>query len=203
MKLYDAEVSGNCYKVRLLATLLDVELELAPVNLATGGSRTDDYLALNPRGQIPTLVDGDAVIWDSQAILTHLARNHGPDWMPEATGDLVQVMQWLAVAENECLYGMARARAVKLFGRAWDLEQSQTLARAGLEVLNTHLASNDWLAAGRPTIADVACYPYVALAPEGEIPLAPYAFVVDWIGRIQALPGYVSMPGIQPAAELG
>ena len=203
MKLHDAEGSGNCYKVRLLAALLGVELELSPINLAANENRTDDYLALNPRGQIPTLIDGDDVIWDSQAILTHLARHHGPEWLPDATGELVRVMQWLAVAENECLYGLARARAVKLFARPWDMEQSQTLGRAGLEVLETHLASNDWLAAGRPTIADIACYPYVALAPVGEISLSPYKNVIAWIGRIQALPGYVSMPGIAPAAELG
>ena len=124
-------------------------------------------------------------------------------FLPDDTAGLVQVMQWLAVAENECLYGMARARAVKLFGRPWDMEQSQALGRAGLEVLDGHLTGNDWLAAGRPTIADVACYPYVALAPEGEIPLAPYGNVIRWIGRIQALPGYVSMPGIAAAAALG
>jgi glutathione S-transferase len=70
-------------------------------------------------------------------------------------------------------------------------------------VLDGHLASNDWLAAGRPTVADVACYPYVALAPEGEISLAPYKNVIAWIARIQALPGYIAMPGIAPAAELG
>ncbi len=203
MKLYDTEISGNCYKVRLMAALLGVELELAPINLANGDNRQDDYLALNPRGQIPTLVDGGSVIWDSQAILTHLTRNHGADWLPEATGDLVQVMQWLAVAENECLYGMARARAALKLGRPWNVEQSQALGKAGLEVLDGHLASNDWLAAGRPTVADVACYPYVALAPEGEISLAPYKNVIAWIARIQALPGYIAMPGIAPAAELG
>ncbi len=203
MQLHDAENSGNCYKVRLLAALLGVELELMPINLAAGEGRTDAFLALNPRGQIPALVDGDAVIWDSQAILVHLARNRGPEWLPEATGDLVAVMQWLAVAENECLYGLARARAVRRFARPWDMEQSQTLGRAGLDVLDSHLGPNDWLAAGRATIADIACYPYVALAPEGEISLAAYKNVIAWIARIQALPGYIAMPGIAPAAELG
>ncbi len=202
MKLYDAEISGNCYKVRLMCALLGLELELTPINLGAGENRGDDYLAVNPRGQIPTLVDGDAVIWESQAILTHLARTRAPEWLPEETGALVEVMQWLAVAENECLYGMARARAALKLGRPWDVEQSQALGRAGLEVLDGRLAANDWLAAGRPTIADIACYPYVALAPEGDLPLAPYRAVAAWMGRIEALPGYVAMSGLTRAADL-
>jgi glutathione S-transferase len=62
--------------------------------------------------------------------------------------------------------------------------------------MDSHLAGREWLASGRVTIADVACYPYVALAPEGEIDLAPFANVRRWLGRIEALPGYVPMTGI-------
>ncbi len=80
---------------------------------------------------------------------------------------MAKVMQWLAMSENEILYGLARARAVKLFNRPWDLAQCQDLGKAGLAVMETRLASQPWLAQEVPTIADIACYPYVALAQEG------------------------------------
>jgi glutathione S-transferase len=201
MKLYHSPVSGNAYKVQLFLTLLGLEHELVPVDLAAGQNRTEEFLRLNPRGQIPVLVDGAATIWDSQAILVYLARSHGGGaWLPTEPLAMAEVMQWLAVAENELLFGLARARAVKRFGRPWDLAQCQAYGRDGLRVLEAHLGAREWLVGTGPTIADVACYPYVALAPEGEIPLDGYSSVSAWIGRVQALPGYVNMEGIERAA---
>ena len=202
MKLYDSPASGNAYKVRLLLALLEVQYELVPVDLTAGESRTEAFLQLNPRGQIPVLVDGDLTIWDSQAILVYLARRYGePRWLPLEPVSMTEVMQWLALAENELLFGLARARAVKRFGRPWDLKQCQAFGIAGLNVLEGHLVAREWLATGSPTIADVACYPYVALAPEGEIGLDDYPEVRAWIRRIQALPGYVGMEGIEPESN--
>ena len=123
---------------------------------------------MNPRGQVPTLVDGEVTIWDSQAILAYLARRYGKDWLPVEPVALAEVMQWLAVAENELLFGLAHARAAKVFGRDYDLAACQAYGRAGLKVLEQRLAGQAWLAAGRPTIADVACMPYVALSYMGE-----------------------------------
>jgi glutathione S-transferase len=199
MQLYDFVLSGNSYKVRLFAALLEVELELVPIDVGAGENRSEEYLKINPRGQVPVLVDDGITIWDSQAILVYLARRYGDEhWLPSAALDMAQVMQWMALAQNELLFGLARARAVKRFGRQWDLKQCQDFGRAGLEVLDAHLGNRSWLAAGRPTIADVACYPYVALAPEAEIPLEDYANVCAWLSRVQELPGYISMPGIEP-----
>ena len=197
MKLYDAPASGNAYKIRLFLSLLGVEHKLVPVNLRAGESRTEAFLSRNPRGQIPVLEDGEIIVWDSQAILVYLARRHGgDDWLPLDPVPMAELMQWLALSENELLFGLARARAVKLFGRSWDLSECQQYGKAGLDVMEAHLANRKWLAAGRPTIADVACFPYVALAPEGEIPLDGYHNVLGWIGRVQNLPGYVGMKGV-------
>ncbi len=199
MKLYESAVSGNSFKVRLFLSLLGREFESVPVNLAAGESRTADFLRLNPRGQIPVLVDGPATVWDSQAILVYLARRYADEsWLPLEPLAMAQVMQWLAVSENELLFGLARARAVKRFGRPWDFEQCQTYGRTGLALLERHLGHAQWLAGAAPTIADLASYPYVALAPEGEISLTPYPNVLAWLGRVQSLPGYVSMEGIEP-----
>jgi len=200
VKLYDSEVSGNAYKVRLLLALLGLPHELVAVDLRAGENRSDEFLRLNPRGQIPVLVDEQITIWDSQAILVYLARGYGGvSWLPLEPAGMAEVMGWLAVAENELLFGLARARAVKLFGRPWDFEACREYGRAGLRILDAHLSTRDWLCCDRVTIADIACYPYVALAPEGEVRLDTYPWVRAWIGRVQALPGYVGMPGIAGA----
>ena len=196
IRLYGMTLSGNAYKVRLLLELLGLQYEEIPVNLRTGENRTESFLALNPRGQVPTLVDGEVTVWDSQAILVYLARRYGQEWLPTEPVPMAEVMQWLAVAENELLFGLARARAVVFFGRDFDLPSCQAYGRAGLEVLEQRLAGHEWLAAGRPTIADIACMPYAALSHMGEIPLDDYPSVRAWIDRIRALPGFIAMDGI-------
>ncbi|MCB1739530.1 MAG: glutathione S-transferase family protein [Gammaproteobacteria bacterium] len=201
MKLYDGLLSGNAYKARLLLSLLGLEHELVNVDLARGENRTVSFLKLNPRGQIPVLVDGDVTIWDSQAVLVYLARRYGdPHWYPLDPVPLATVNQWLAFSENECLFGMARARAVKVFNRPFDFDQCQEYALSGLRVLDAHLADRDWLATDEVTVADIACYPYVGLIPVAEINLYAHENVVAWMKRIQRLPGYIDMPGIDRIA---
>lgn len=197
MKLYDMELSGNCYKIRLFCALLGLSYETVPVDLMKREQKTAAFLALNPRGQVPVLDDAGTVVWDSLAILVYLARKYGNEqWLPTEPEPLARVMQWLAVSENEILYGLGRARAVVRFNRPWDLSGCQEMGRSGLAVLEEHLQHNVWLAADHPTLADIACYPYVALAPEGGVALDGFPFVGRWIARVQALPGYVGMPGL-------
>ncbi|MFO1323559.1 MAG: glutathione S-transferase family protein [Burkholderiales bacterium] len=197
MKLYDFELSGNCYRIRLFLSLLGLEHEKVPVNLMNGENREPWFLKLNPRGQVPTLDDGGAVVWDSMAILVYLARKYGGEkWLPTDAQGMAEVMQWLALMENETLYGLGKARIICKFKRPGNLEEAQLLGRKGLDVLEQRLAAHHWLALDHVTIADVGCYPYVALASEGEIPLDPYVSVRSWIERIKALPGFVGMPGI-------
>lgn len=197
MKLYDWPLSGNAYKIRLFLSLLGKEYETVAVDLRAGESRKPEFLKRNPRGQIPVLEDGEITVWDSQAILVYLARRYGGErWLPLDPVAMAEVAQWLAVAENELLFGLARARAVKKFGRDFDLKVCQDYGRSGLKVLDARLEREDWLAGPQPTIADVACYPYVALAPEGEVPLDDWSNVLAWLRRMRGLPGYVGMEGI-------
>lgn len=197
MKLYDMELSGNCYKIRLFCALLGLNYESVPVNLLRGEHKAADFLALNPRGQVPVLEDAGTLVWDSMAILVYLARKYGDEqWLPMEPAPLASVMQWLAVSENEILYGLARARAVTRFNRPWDLAACQELGHGGLALLEARLRQNAWLATDHPTLADIACYPYVALAPEGGMALDGLPSIGRWIARLQALPGYVGMPGL-------
>jgi glutathione S-transferase len=197
IKLYDSPLSGNAYKVRLFLGLLDIEYQKVRVDLDADDNRRAEHLARNPRGQIPVLEDGEIIIWDSQAILVYIARRYGEGAsLPLDPAPMAEVAQWLAILENELLFGLARARAVKKFGRAFDLKESQEYGQSGLKVPDAHLEERQWLAAGQTTIADVACYPYVALAPEGEITLVERPNVLRWVLSVQSLPGYVGMEGI-------
>lgn len=194
LKLYDYPLSGNCYKVRLLLSMLGCEYERIPIDILKGESDTREFRQLSPRGQIPLFSDGDVHIWDSMAILIYLNRRYGSEqWLPRDPLGEARVMQWLAVAENELLYGLARARAVKRLKRPFDLAQCQKDGRAGLAAMESRLQESDWLAAGHATLADIACYPYVALAPEGEISLTPYPAVQGWLQQFRNLPGWVAM----------
>ena len=201
MKLYDLELSGNCYKVRLLAALMGVHLEIASVDFMAGEHKTERFRGLNPFAEIPVLVDGDLVLRDSQAILVYLARLHGGEtWLPTGAADMARVVQWLSTAANDVARGPNDARLHDLFGYKLDVARAREHSGKVLTILDAHLAGRDWLELGRPTIADVAVYPYVAVAEQGGVSLTPFGAVRRWMGRIQALPGYVPMPGQFAAA---
>ena len=197
MKLYDTVLSGNCHKVRLLLSILGRDYETVPVDLLAREQKTPEFLALNPLGKVPVLDDGGQVIWDSQAILVYLAGKYGGDaWWPGDPRSQGEIMQWLALAANEMWHGPAMARAIIKFKRDADLEVAQANARDVLGILEGRLGDHDWLALDRPTIADMACYPYAGLVWEGGVTLDPYPAVIAWLERVEALPGYAGMEGL-------
>ena len=196
LKLYDLDRSGNCYKVRLMLSMLSLDCERIRIDSTAGETQTVDFKRINPRGQIPVLMDGETVVWDSMAILVYLARRYGDDrWLPRDTLGETRVMQWLAVSENELLYGLARARITVVFNRPFDLDQCHRDARPGLEAMEARLSGHLWLAAEHPTIAEIACYPYVSLAQEGRFPMQPYPQVQAWLQRVEGLPGWITLLG--------
>ncbi|HJV53354.1 MAG TPA: glutathione S-transferase [Noviherbaspirillum sp.] len=197
MKLYDLELSGNCYKVRLFAALAQIPLEIVAVDFLAGEHKQQPLIELNPWGEIPILVDGGVVLRDSQAILVYLAARYaGETWLPRDAAGMAEVMQWLSTSANEVQNGPASARLVDKFGYA--IDKADTLKRSAriLPLLEAHLARHQWLALERPTIADCAVFPYVALAPEGGVSLSDYPNIRQWLNRIKALPHFLSMPGV-------
>ncbi|MBI3936246.1 MAG: glutathione S-transferase family protein [Betaproteobacteria bacterium] len=192
MKLYMNDRSGNAYKPRLLLSMLNVPYEKVMVDTRAGDNRKEAFLKLNPRGQIPVLEDDGRVFWGSTAVLVYIARKHGGEkWLPTEPAAVAEVMQWLELAQNELHYGLQWARGVLNKIKTGNLEEYQGYGRRGLAVLEGHLGSHDWVALGRPTIADVACYPYTSLAEEAGLPLKNSPSVVAWISRFEALPGWV------------
>lgn len=198
MKLYDLELSGNCYKVRLFAALANLELDIVPVDFLAGEHKGDAMLALNPWGEIPILVDNDVVLRDAQAILIYLARFYELEsWYPTNAKEMAEVQQWLATAANEIQHGPNAARLVDKFGYALDKPTTLAMSERIMGLVEAHLAKHDWLALGRPTIADCAVMPYIALSWEGGVALSDYPNINAWIDRIKHLPGFKGMPGIE------
>jgi len=193
MKLYDAAQSGNAFKVRILLSLLNVTYEKVPVDFGTSEHKQPAFLKISPRGQVPAIVDDGKAIWDSSACLVYVARKYrGELWLPTAAIELAEVMQWVALAGNEIQFGLqyARREARRAPGSAEMLKHYRTTGLVALNALEQQLTSAEWLALGRPTIADVACFPYVNSAPEGGISLTPYPGIVAWLVRCKSLPGW-------------
>jgi glutathione S-transferase len=197
IKLYDFPLSGNCHKVRLLLSFLKLEYEKIPVDLKGGEHKQAPFLQLNPFGQVPVLTDGETVIRDSQAILVYLARQYGgEDWFHVDAALMAKVMQWLSTATREIAVSLAAARVYHLFGSKADIETLENQSHALLKVINNHLNGRNWLEGEHPTIADIACFPYIALSGDAKISLTAYPHVIAWVDRIKQLPGYISMPGL-------
>jgi glutathione S-transferase len=197
IELYEFPLSGNCHKVRLMLSLLGLDYRSILVRGAEREHKQAQFLALNPFGQVPVLVDSGFVVRDSHAILVYLARRYGaPTWWPDDAQELATVASWLFTAANEIARGPNAARLHRKFGRPLDYDTALGVAGEVMGIIEAHLRNRSWLALDRVSIADIACFPYLALAQEGGIDLAPYPAMRRWFERIQNLPGYVAMPGL-------
>ena len=197
IKLYNVALSGNCHKVRLMLSLLSIKFELIPVDLLAGEGQTPEFLKLNPLGEVPVLVDENTILHDSQAILVYLARRYGKEnWLPTEAEAMSHVMEWLFFAANYIRQGPEFARRYHKFKMKIDIELATEKAYSVLKILDDRLSEQSWLAGDSVTIADIACFPYIGLAPEGKIALDYYNNVMSWSERIKQLPGYLSMPGL-------
>jgi glutathione S-transferase len=194
IRLHGIPLSGHAHKVELFLRLLDLPFDYVEAGAET--RQTDAFAALNPLRQIPVLEDGELVLADSNAILVYLAKRYDPigPWLPEDPAAAAQVQRWLSISAGEIKFGPAAARVIQVFGRAGDLAEAQALAARLLGFMETYLAGRTWLVGDSVTLADIACYPYLARAPEGGVALDPYPNVRAWIGRVEALPGVKAMP---------
>jgi glutathione S-transferase len=196
-KLYHHPISGHAHRARLFMALLGIPTELITVDLTKAEHKGEAFLALNPFGQVPVLVDDDGmVIPDSNAILVYLAKKYGrTDWLPDHAAGAARVQRWLSVAAGEIVAGPGRARLIVLFGIQTDPAEVIARAHGVLMLIDAELSEtkSGWIAADHPTIADVALYSYIARAPEGNVDLAPYRAIGDWLTRVETLPGFVPM----------
>ena len=208
--LYNYVLSGNCYKIRLMAGLLGVTYDTVAVDFYPGlEQRSERMLALNPAGTLPVLVAGDLVLSETQAMLAWLATTYDPSgkWYPIKDASLhAQVLQWLGFsARLTTSVGAARLNA--MLDWPVDVEAVRSASRKDLDELELRLtdrvfANQTWLVGDGPTIADIACFPYVALSPDAGFEHDGYPAIRNWLYAVRSLPGFVTMPGIHPLHEL-
>lgn len=196
IRIYDAPKSGHAHRVRLGASVMRVPFELAPVAQMEGDRKGAAYLALNPLGEIPVIVDGATVVRDSIAILVYLAETHAADqdWLPSDRALRTQVHEWFAVAAGHIYRGPWLARVIKLFGRPGDYEAAVATSAILFKMMERHLDGRRWLVGARATLADIACYSYIAVANEGGLDLAPYPNIRTWLSAVEDLDGFLAMP---------
>ncbi len=207
--LYDYPLSTECYRVRLLLALLGETATVVPVDAYPGGEHLGEaFRAINPFGTLPALVDGDVVLTDSGAILAYLARRFDPDgsWFPvNDPAAAARIVEWLAIAAKlDASAGVARAH--DMLGADADIVAARATATELIRRIEQHLAETDggtggFLTGPEPTIADLACFSGVALAPDGGIELDFCPYILNWMHRIRRLEGFITMPGIQPLHE--
>ena len=195
IQLYDFYLSGNAHKVRNQLSLLGIEHERKTVDLVAGEQRGEELLALNPFGKVPVLVDDDVVVRDSSAILVYLGRKYGQGhWLPVDAEGEARVQEWLAVASDEVAHGPGLARLIVLFGAEGDLAAARERSHTLLARFERHLTKNKYLAGESPTIADIANYTYIAVAPDGGVELDAYPAVRAWLARLEKLPSFEAAP---------
>lgn len=194
MKLYTYKQSGNCWKIRMLLSILGLKAEMHELDLLKNEHRTSEYLLINPSGLVPALVDGDLIITDSAEILIYLAITYGDaNWLPEKVTDLAKVFKWFTVVGEGVDQGVFAARMVKKFGSKFDYQASVDRGVKLLEKLDVYLKRNCWLAGENISVADLHMYPYVYLAEEGGISLESYINIHKWFDRIKGIPGYIDI----------
>lgn len=206
--LYDYELSGNCYKVRLLLSILGIEYQKQAIEFYPAAEHKHaDFLAINPLGELPVLKDETLTVSDSHAILTYLAAQYDNTghWYPSTDPiRLAEVTQWLCFA-NSLTTAASGARLVDGFFYNLDGDALRTDAHKLFRILDEHLWFNEreqnrWVVKGdTPTIADIACFVYVILSEEGGISRIDYPAIRRWTDHVKRLPGFIVMPGVFPA----
>jgi glutathione S-transferase len=195
MQLFNSAVSGNCYKVRLLAAHLGIPLELHELDTVDRTNRPTVIGHLSPVLRVPVLVlDDGRPMFESNAIIDYLAE--GTQYIPADPYERQQALAWQFFEQYEIEPNLAVSRFFKLF----DLEPPAGLAhqkreggRKGLEALERGLTGKAFLVGDRYTVADISLYAYTPVAHEGGFDLEPYPWIRAWIDRVAAQPGHIAI----------
>ncbi|KRE89499.1 glutathione S-transferase [Frateuria sp. Soil773] len=197
MKLYYAETL-NPRKACAVAKYLGLPVEYQRIDLAHGEHRQPPYLALNPNGKVPLLVDGTLHLWEADAIMVHLAIRAGSDLWPSAAALQVEALRWLSWNQAHfsrhggTLYFEHVIKPMLGMGGpdAAAVAQAGDFLRHFAGVLDAHLAEHEWLVGDRLGVADFAVSTPLGWAQEARLPLDGFEHVARWHRQLQALPAW-------------
>ena len=197
IKIYGDVYSGNCYKLKLLCSLLSIQHQWISVNILEGESQTPEFLRLNPNGKIPLLVTDDGeCLAESNAILFYLAQH--THLFPEDLLQQARVLQWQFFEQYSHEPYIAVARFIARYlgmpeDRKAEYESKQAGGNRALAVMEESLQSSLFLVGDQCSIADISLYAYTHVANEGGFDLSRYPAIGQWLKRIQCLDGYIGM----------
>lgn len=197
MKLYGNLNSGNCYKVRLLLSYLGVTYTYENIDAPHGGTRTPEFLAINPAGQIPVLQLNDGrILAESNAIMAFLAED--TPYFPANAFDRAKALQWMFWEQYKHEPAIAVARFISFYApeREGELAVLHEKGRGALEVMENYLRTNPWFVGEGPTVADIALYAYTHVADEGGFDLSLFPHVKAWCQRLADHPKHVLMTDV-------
>ncbi len=197
LELIDTVYTGNGWKVRLLCGYLGIALQRRSLSIVEGDLDTEVFRQINPWGQVPVLRTREGPwLAESAAILWYLAQ--GTDFLPADPLAQAQVLQWLSFEQTQHMTNLAQPRLwVELRGTmtvddpavlAWREQGNKALVQ-----MEVHLQLHRYFVGDKPSIADVALFPYTCMAEQGGYDLRPYPSVRHWLERLQALAGYVPL----------
>jgi len=194
VKLYYHPISDNCRRV--LATVYengqDEAVDFQLLNLLEGQHKTPEFLAINPNGKVPTLVDGDHVLWESNAIMQYLSTSGSSLWPPNKSRyDIARWQFWAVAHWGPAIGKVVGERVIKPALGTGDPDQA--VINAGLEsfarfatVLDSHLDGRDWLVGDDLSLADLSVAANLTYAAPAQVDIGPYENLNDWYGRIEA-----------------
>jgi glutathione S-transferase len=198
MQLYYCDVLGG-RKACAAARHLNAPVEFVYLDFAKGEQTAPAYLAINPNGKIPTLVDGEQVIWEADAILCHLSEKMGAGLWPHDGARQIEVIRWLSWSANHFtraggqLYFEYLIKPRFGLGPADPAMVEQALAdfRRYAAILDDHLDGRDWLVGERPTVAEFSVGAVLPYAEEARIPVGEFANLSRWRDRLNGLDGWL------------
>ena len=196
-KVYGDYNSGNCYKIKLMLSLLGATYEWVPVDILNGETETQAFLAKNPNGKIPVLeLEDGTCLWESNAILNFLAE--GTPYLLTEPRLRTQMLQWQFFEQYSHEPAIAVARFIEFYlGLPQErLEEYRVLHKRGykaLKVMEQQLMRTPFLVGEHFSIADIALYAYTHVAHQGGFDLTQFPAIEQWLERIRQQPGYVGM----------
>ncbi|NEP07900.1 MAG: glutathione S-transferase family protein [Okeania sp. SIO2G4] len=197
LKLYEFSTSGNCYKIRLLLTQLEIPFERIEIDITKGESRTPEFLQKNPNGKIPVLeIEPGKYLSESNAVLFYLSE--GTKFLPTDKWEKAQVMQWLFFEQYSHEPYIATSRYwISILGKAEEyqaeIQQKQAGGYAALNVMEKHLENYQFFVGEQYSIADICLFAYTHVAHEGGFDLNQFPAIQNWIEIVKNQPLYRSI----------
>ena len=181
-----------------MLALCGIPFSIEDVNSLEGGTRTKEFLALNPDGKVPFLILNDGrSLGESNAIMLYLAE--GGEYLPSESWQRAKVYQWLFWEQYTHEPAIAVRRAFVFYESNHGLASERRLemllknGEQALSFMDMHLQKSKWLAGDNPTVADLALYAYTHMSEQGGFVLSKYPAVCQWLANVAALPGHVNI----------